>query len=515
MTTEFEIFFTLPFLDEDKRGYPRVRWIVDRRSQFHLESLLQQNPNLCKSSLVELLLDRIEIDSGLDLTKAHLTAFLARFSYKSAVKVKQELVKLDRVFSDADALFKDLFQTSLEIAIHPQQFFQNFDRKKTSHLFWFSALHQYIDRKMTGVLCTKIREQEGMVTYRESVLGLAARSSQKRVIDSLKFMGEMESRISQYLLVWKCFQEARQAKEINLTKLERSGYQAIAKRYQQYCLRLSLVGDNYSVVDDNKIEIWLKEIGSAIRNYVDKPLYSLDKPFYFNEKELSHLDILSDETSLSVTEALLSIEMETQVEQTRFLIDRLITKFSPEWQLILWLIHGFQLVQSEVAVELGTYQARVSRQYKKLLDRLVIQIGQWAKSQYNIDLSSEILSEIKYHLLNQLDERYFRLIVSGFDRAMGNLDSEAQQLLKLRFVCGLDEFRISQKLNISEVEVRKKLNSSQSDLENLSISHLSDHFGFSLKNQSLALKKLRLLTERSLKSAPHIKPEFSNLEISS
>lgn len=409
-------------------------------------------------------------------------AFLSRFSSKAAWRIKQELARLDRIPSDLDVLFKDLFQTALEAALDPAEFFKNFDPEQVLKPFWYPALQQYVNRKMTGMLCDKIRAIEGMATYKRTTLGLLARSSEKRVAEALKLAGETKPQLSRYVLAWQCFQEARSAKQFDLEAPQTQQFAAIASRYQRYRSKLSAIDRGDLPMSAATMEMWLKKIGGAIRNYLDRPLESLEARFLLSEEETSsRLERLVDTSTASPGETLLEAEIKAEAAAFKEFLDRTLATLDRQSQCLPLLLHGLRLAQTQVGVELDKDQSYVSRHYQKLLNRLGQQIGPWAAAQYRIELGSEILSSMRDSLREQLDRYYGELVDRFWQQAIDEFDWQPSTITPHR--------------RISTTQEPEKL----ARIEERVAAQIADWLDRPLKPQGVARRQLALLMAEKLK----------------
>lgn len=504
MTTPFENFFTLPFLGEDTQGYVIIRWIPDFQLRHHINAILRQKPQLSEAALIDILLNNLRKNPQETVNTRHLVAFLSRFSVEAAWRVLNDLKTLNRLTSDSDAFFKDLFQTAFEAALKPAVFFKNFDFDRSRNAFWYLSVKKYIREKMDGILCDKIREIEGMETYKRTDLGLASRSSEKRVADSLKYAGETSPRLSQYILAWKCFQEVKRAGGINVSSPQSQHFQEIADRYNKLRLKLEIATADNFAVNGTKIEFWLKQIGAAVRNYIDRGNESLDTPRYQHEDVTScGVDEIADASTLLERETLSIFEIQAELKKIKAFLYNLLENLDSEAQRIPLLMHGLELAQAQVGTEIGKNQSTVGRYYKKLLSQLLQQLGKWAKEHHHTDLNSETLNAMKAYLREQFDEYYPDLINIFFREALNTSQFPSHNLLRLYYVRTWNAPIIAEVLRISEEQATKMLVNAKQSLQLGVTRRIENRIQLPLKPAGSATKKLVALTDEWLKMAQY------------
>jgi hypothetical protein len=425
----FELFFTFPILEEDKQGYLLLRWQLDTQLQRHLVAWKQSNPDLNEVAVAKKLLEKMHQSPPEELFKRHLIAYLSRFAARAVKKLQVDLQRFNYLQSDVHTFVQDLFQTAFEIALNPIKFFKNFDRNRAQDEFWYFSLRAYISRKMEGQLRDHIRISAGITTYGRSDLGLAARSSEKRVVEALQYVGESESQITRLVLCWKSFQEAKIAQLIQVENPKVEDYRAIAQRYNPLRLKLAIPNNQNPSIDEQVVEQWLKTIGAAIRRYCDRRLESLDTIFTPNSETPSIWnEEIADPSTLSEGFTLTTTEIQSEISSlTRFLSEE-IQLLESDQKYILLLKYGLKFNQTQAAAQLNKDQSFVSRKHERIQTHLLKKINQWSKNQKNIDLSDRILTEIKEYLIDYLDFYYIQKINYWIENAFKNLNQKAQGL---------------------------------------------------------------------------------------
>jgi DNA-directed RNA polymerase specialized sigma24 family protein len=425
MAKPFEIFYMFPVLETNIR----VRWQQNKTLSRNIATLQQQIPQLTESSLTRYLLKNVK-DSK--MAQLHLTAFITWLGHLSALRVGHKLKGLARTSFCSNDLYEDLIQTVFEVALNPDAFFRNFAFDRCPDSVWYFSVKSYVRSKIERLLCDKIREIEGATTFLRTELGLAARSSEKRVLEALRYQGEPESKISYYLLAWKCFQEARSAKLINLNSPGLSQFEAIAQRYNQLRQKSACSTDLAQKLNGVVVEQWLKQIGSAIRIYLDPRIESLDIPDYPDrETPTLRLDSIADSSTDLEVEVLSGLQIQDDIADLKAFLDQLLVKQEAKLHQIPLLKHGYGLVQAQIAAELNLTQSTVSRKYDRCLVDLSKHLREWTQSYYNAGLGSEEdLPVLMQYLGEYLKHYYVECVDLLFQNAFNSLTQPKQVLLQ-------------------------------------------------------------------------------------
>ncbi|QLE59818.1 hypothetical protein [Nostoc sp. TCL26-01] len=495
MTATFEIFFQLPRFDEHQ-GHSTICWVADSRLQRHLDIILQRDPELNEAALALIFLNALRRNSQDALVRGHLIAFLSRFSLRVAWEVKKDLSKHGKFSPDTDAFFPDILQIALESALNPAEFFKNFDLEFAQGVFGYPALKKYALRKMTGIIIDRIRELEGMKTFKRSDLGLAVKATEKRVLDSLKYRGISPPYLTQYVLAWKCFQEVRTAGRVDISLPHAQNFPEIADRYNQLRSGLPLASEQNPAINGETIAKWLNEIGAAIRKYIDRPVESLD--FSRTQDSPTLLEKLFDETTVLEDAAEIQERKEKAIALKTFIVNELEVLDSIDVRIPL-LKNGLKLVQMQISLELDITQPTVGRRYQRLLVELLRQItqGKWQLPLGNekpFEWSSEVLEIIKQELIEQFDDYYTNFIYANFQIALGNLSFSEMEVLKCQYILHLDTTAIAKKLQISEDNVAQIRQNAQETVKQFLIECIQNRLVLSLKPTGPAKEKIVMLT---------------------
>lgn len=425
MAKLFEIFYMFPVLETNVR----VRWRQNKMLSRNIAALQQQIPQLTESSLTRYLLKNVR-DSK--MARLHLTAFITGLGHLSALRVARRLKGLARTSFCSNDLYEDLIQTVFEVALNPDMFFRNFAFDRRPDSMWYFSVKSYVRSKIERLLCDKIREIEGATTFLRTELGLTARSSEKRVLEALRFQGEPESKISCYLLAWKCFQEARGARLVNLNSPDLSQFEAIAQRYNQLRQKSACSTDLAQKLNGVVVEQWLKQIGSAIRIYLDPRIESLDIPDYpDSETPTSRLDSIADSSTDLEVGVLPGLQIQDDIADLKAFLDQLLVKQEAKLHQIPLLKHGCGLVQAQIAAELNLTQSTVSRKYDRYLIDLSKQLREWTQLQYQVESGFEgDLQVLTQHLGEYLKHYYGECVGLFFQNAFNSLTHPMQGSLQ-------------------------------------------------------------------------------------
>ncbi|BAY65736.1 putative group 3/4 sigma-70 RNA polymerase sigma factor [Calothrix brevissima NIES-22] len=502
----FAEFFTFPLLKEDAKGQKYIFWQVDQQLQQYIHSLVNQKPNISKPELVRIILHNFQNDPKKKLNRRVWSAFLSRFSYKAAWEIRTNIVKISaRVDLDRDTLFHELLQISLTSALAPEKCLDNLwkypEYENLELHIWYYKFAKYVNKRMTGFLCDKLREIEGLRTFQRSDLGLAARVTKTRVVTVLQRLGLNEVTILHYTLVWQCFQEAKDGGLINFSSPQPQAFDAICSRYQQFSCQLPQLLPEPQTVDGTVIQQWLQEIGKAIRNYIDFAQVSLDEPISQDAETLTRLDLVPDENSIIQGNDSLRYEIREYLHQLREQISYQIDRLQPEAQRIPLFLHGLNLSQEKIGVEIGANQSTVGRRYKKTLWELLSHLGTWAKEYLKIDLSSEKLNDLKTYLQEYLDGFYYSLMHNFLNNSLQALASPLREIMRLFWLQQMHVEQIAKLSNLSLLEVEHQLKLGKETLNLDIITQIAVRINMPLANEGIASKQVGYLMDDWLKTA--------------
>lgn len=432
MMSPFKRFFQFPVV-EDQKKHLQVQWVTNPRLQQQILQRQQQTPQLQEALLAKQLFDEFRQNPQNTEIKEHWIAFLASFTWSAAREIKKDLVGAGLTTSKIE--LKDLFQLAMSYAFDPISFLKKFDSKRSQAELWYPALKAYTRTKMEGQLVDYVRSQ-AFKTFKRSSLGLAARATRKRVKDALTWQGQQSPLRDRYILAWQCFDEARKAKEINISSPKVQQFQKIADRYNQRRVKLPLAAEDNPSLNSQTIEKWLKEIGEAIRRYIEQPVTSLDD-FQSGKTDCSILEGVVDELSTLNIERL---EVRQQQELLNQFISEQLTTLGSELQRLLFLRYGLEIQQKIIAQILETQQSKISERCNQIIKQLIQTLIQqeWLGFNQSVSLNSETLRVLKANLEEILSNYYqdwFLIQIKNVFQShpqlyQGFLNSEYEVLLK-------------------------------------------------------------------------------------
>ncbi|BAY23138.1 hypothetical protein NIES2100_29020 [Calothrix sp. NIES-2100] len=503
----FQEFFTLPLLKEDAKGQKFIFWQVDQKLQQYINSIVSQKPNISKPELVKIIFQNFQKYPEDKLNRRVWIAFLARFSYRAAFQIRTNIIKIStRVSLDYDSLFQDVFQMALTSALPPEKCLGNLVKdtefEELALNIWYFKLEKYLRKRIEGLLCDKLREIEGFRTFQRSDLGLASRVTKTRAIAVLKRLGLNEVTISHHTLAWQCFQEAKDAGIINISSPQPQAFEAIFQRYHQFAQKLPKLSPNNQAVDGTVIQQWLQEIGRAIRNYIDFSQVSLDEPISQDSETLTWVDLIPDEDSIIPKDTISRNEIEDLVKELREFIYHKIDSLKAEEQRIPLFMHGLDLSQEKIGIELAANQSTVGRRYKKMLLELLSQLGTWVNASLKVDLNSEKLNELKIYLQEYLDVFYHNLMYTFLDQAIQLLELQTREMMRLFWLQQMQIEQIAELVNFTLLEVEDKLLLSHQSLKLDMIQRIENRLNLFLNPQGIVCNQVNYLMEEWLKIAP-------------
>jgi hypothetical protein len=440
MSEALECFYTLPQCEEGS-GSVRVRWVVDpqlrRRTHRYCQELLGQDlagqdltgaataqgraigarPEAVPDGMSDAIEAQVayglmqQLQAGhaqaqpqpqpqpYNLIQGHWVAFLARVGEAAARRLHRELSILP---SGTTVGLGDLMQLALETTLNPAEFFRGFDINRAQSPFWYASLKKYSRTRLEGMLCDRIRSIEGLTTFRRTDLGLAARSSEKRVLEALRFAGLGETEQRERLTLWKCFQEVRQAGLLDVASATGEQFEAVVERLRQLTGRSLAAPEALTAVQG---------VGAAVRRYVDRPVQSLDAPRFGDDSGGAQVDFVVSEGAMPL-EALQGQQEQATVALLQGFLQQTLGDLPAEGQRIPFLLHGLSLIQSQVGMELGKDQATISRHYKKLVVQLLGQLAQWSQGQFQVVVGPELLEGLKSVMMTILEVYYPEVVMT-------------------------------------------------------------------------------------------------------
>jgi archaellum component FlaC len=414
-----------------------------------------------------------------ELLRTHWMVFLLR---RCEIVAKRILPLID---NHQNVGFPDLFMMASVAAINPANFFKNFDESRVQLRCWYPTLIRFTDIKLKHLLLPELRRVTGNNMFGQSNLGLAARSSKKRVGEALKHSGYTKAQIDQYLVAWQCFQEYKDAVNRGVSSFSSQDFQKIADRYNE-------LNQDATSVSGSVIESWLDEIGEAIRRLSEPPRTSFWSHFYsHSSEEINILENIPFEIGYDE-------EMEENVSKLRQAIANLLNGLQKiQEQQLLFLKYGLELNQCQVARELGgKNQSTISRHLNELNKRILAQIWGWFRQNLRIEPSSTGLAEIQAVLHQHYSEEIDRFVQDS----ICSLDDRSWRLLNLVYVVRQPIAEIGQMIQRTEQQVRDRLNAIQQQLYSDALAQIQAEFNLNLQPQGAAIQSIPAIVETRLET---------------
>ncbi len=447
-------FYTFTQLSDHSLKITRV---PEPKLRHNINNLKQQNPKLNEEELAWHFLNKLLYGSAEAEVVEHLKAFLGSFSDVVVNKLKYHL----QCMGKNDYEIFEILQDATIIAyteLEPKTFFKNFNNTITQYrevggnnynstsrhqteeinIFkdtlvpWYCSLKKYIQKRMYGkVRDILIRQEKLNKTINRTNLGLSARATRGLVLNALTSKGLTKTQIKEKVSAWQCFQEVNKAIIINTNSPSLDHLKEIAQRYNHL---------NSAQVSCEIIKEWLEEIGRAIRDYKSpiSIMKSLDTSLFLEDNISSSL--IEKLPNLCNIEDVNRLSIEEYEENFKILLSEEIKKISTDDRSVLLLKHGLQLVQEEIAIEIGKNTSNVSRRYNKILNSLIAKIIEWVNKHRDVDITEryldptlEQLKEIKDSLKEFLQEYYFNIIVILFNKTYSSLPDESKKNIKFDY----------------------------------------------------------------------------------
>lgn len=485
-----ECFYTLPNSLEEHR----IIWRIEPQLCNHIHLLRQTidplaefNEETLEVLIARSLFEKLQQQPEHELIRTHWIAFLERRCEQVAGKLLSFLPVHLR-----PAYFGDLFLMGSEAVRNSGFFFEKFDNRRFPLDYWYPTLKRFSDSKIKHLLLPKLRKITGLETLGLTNLGLVARSSRKRVKEALQHSGCREAKLSQYLLIWQCFQEVRSSINLEVNKFKHEHFQKIAERYREFREELALPEAQEQDINGEEIKAWLEIIGTAIRQLLDPPLDSLDQPLYSQSDEENFLiENISSEPRLDE-------EMNQTLNDLRKLIAQIIKGLEEiAEKQTLFLRYGLELKQSQIGKELGGQpQYQVCRNLQRLHNPILSQICDWVRQELKIEPSFEGLNEIEAVLCQYYSDQIDRF----FQRAIHFFGTQSREVLKLFYIVGLPPPEIGKKIYKSETEVKELLEAMRQYLYSSIKEQIQAEIQLQFQLQGAAEKRILIITETRLET---------------
>lgn len=418
--SRLEWFYTLPDFQDcvgRSSAAERICWRVSRRAKDNVLRRYRQLGNDSEALLAFALYeDLVAADRG-EAVRENWTAFLSRHAESASKSLVRRSVanRIDiPLISGSSSTVKELMLVCFRFISEPDRFFTNFSCSETSNCeVWFAILYGYCKRKIEGQLIDEIRTWEGSKTFMRSGLGLISRSTEKRIVDAAVFYGIGSPQLEEYIFIWRCFKEAKDAKQIDIKSPKDAEYQTIADLANRRGSGPEMRQEG-SVVDADSVKGYLAKLGEALRYYIDRPQVSIDAPLSSgNSSSLG--DLLPDEdvdldeeleganTSLSLVE--LARHIHNYLDKVRQARKGII---KCHWATLL-LLEAVELTQQEVAEIANCTQKTVSKRNKAIWEKLLSEVREmsWLPERAPLDITSEVIEARLKEVVSSIIRGYF------------------------------------------------------------------------------------------------------------
>lgn len=423
-------FSTHPKID-DSNGREVVSWVIDCELERNITDLLQSDLNASTESLAKLFLNNF---SSEPLARRHISSYLEKVGYQVGNRVHRQLSEFQQ-YTQLRFDKHDVWQIGWLFASEPAKFFSNF---KPQH-----PLENYAARTMEGKIKDEIfRLGEWRMCSDWALLKYSTRKSLQKALQN---QGYSQPQLARYLAALDCFKEIyacrRPTGSRSLPAATDEQFKEIANLYNQQVQppQLATLGTaNRATIQD-----WLKTCIQALRNCQTRNVISIDA---FSSRDEDSAQQPLGNTPDSEMEHL---ENQETAEQLMVFLAKLLEhlgKKDKQTDNYLLLRHGFDLDYRSIAPIFGISHSTVRYRYNQAMQRLLLQVAQWAQQQLGEIPDSETLNNMRDPLQQCLDKYYKdRIFQSVFQKKV-------------------NEAQISHKLQRAESEVGSSLVTGQQEL---------------------------------------------------
>jgi len=361
-----EIFSTFLQFDADRfRG-----WTTDAKLRRSMHGCIEQIPQETSDNFWALYWYKIWSSQSNRIAKEHLLAYLQECCYWASAKAANTFASIQYNLSDC-----------FQIAI------AKFDKVlKGFDVDSGYRLKSYASASFGSTIRDTLRQRHEVDIC--SVWGLLRKTSQKRLIESLRALGLPEDTITNHVIVWNCFKTvyvpAQSSSTRQLPRPDEKTWSAIS---QAYGLQTS------STIDIQAIEAILLNCAAAIRKYLYPTVTSVDVPIG-GEDSFSYLDNLAGNEESLLNQIIATEEEQTKVSQQseiNTVLASAIAQLDTQSQQILQLYYAEGLTQQQVAKQLEVKQYTVSRRLSKTKQTLLRSFAKWSQEKMHISLTSDLL----------------------------------------------------------------------------------------------------------------------------
>ena len=301
---------------------------------------------------------------------------------------------------------------------------------------------------------------------------LLTRESDKYLREALQRAGTLEPNISQFIFARKYFKQVYLFNKVNNPAIRQPGqkwpnadsedFQAAAECYnaEKYLPSAPHEVSAGSTINEQQMQAWMKICIAALQNYPKSinPQYSIEalqeqgREGFLDKSQLENANIAKAKNSGTAVRELLN--------QTDSAFCKQLESLTPDQHTILLLYYGAGFKQKQLAIQLNLNQSSISRR----LDAIKIQllqamvemsqphqwvpdyVGEWLQKNFRAPLHSD-------------------LIQVALVQAIKELESEEQEVLRLRYGQQVAEEKIATELGMDLLVVSAIISQAQQKLQ--------------------------------------------------
>lgn len=387
-----EIFATFLQFEADRFS----GWLIDGRLKRSMQLCLKQPTQRESEQFWALYWHKVwqtlpEPPQQRSLAAGHLTAYLQETCYWVAHKIAANFASQQSI--------ADLFQTAIA---RVDKVLQGFNAQYSTNL------KSYAEFVFSNLIKESLRQRQEIDIC--SDWGLLNKLSQRRLVESLRNLGQEERTIAAYILAWRCFKELYGPEDgKSLRKLSAptaDTWEVMARLYNTERL-----GESLPETTPALLEKWLISCARAARAFLYPNQLSIDAPRPGME-DSNLLDLIPGQEQASVLdEVILQEEINTrqmQRQEINQFLQQILATLDPEAQALLSAYYGTTGTQQELAQQLGVKQYTISRRLTSLRSKLLQKLATWSQTSLHSSLNADVLAGMSAVLEEWLRNHYSR-----------------------------------------------------------------------------------------------------------
>ena len=361
-----EIFSTFLQFDADRfRG-----WTSDAKLRRSMHGCIEQIPQETSDNFWALYWYKLWNSRSNRIAQEHLLAYLQECCYWASAKAANTFANIQYNLSDCFQIAIAKFEKVLK----------GFDVNSGYRL------KSYASASFGSTIRDTLRQRHEVDIC--SVWGLLRKTSQKRLVESLRELGLSEDTITSHVIVWNCFKTVYVPTQVSSTRqLPRPDEKTLSAISQAYGLQTS------STIDSQTVETVLLNCAAAIRKYLYPTVTSANVPVG-GEDSFSYLDNLASNEESLLNQIIATEEEQTKVSQQseiNTVLASAIRQLDAQNRQILHLYYAEGLTQQQIAKQLEVKQYTVSRRLSKTKQTLLRSFAIWSQEKMHISLTSNLL----------------------------------------------------------------------------------------------------------------------------